>query len=124
MWFTKGYNAHFNSPVHSGGSVFGLDGEAGKRRSSLVCLDLASGGEKWRAKTVNHGSPIVAGDKLVILTEGGDRVLAAASGAAYQELARKKVLSARCWVQPTHANGKVYCRNNSGELVALDFGGK
>ena len=124
VWFTKGYNAHFNSPVHSGGYVFGLDGEAGKRRSSLVCLDLATGDEKWRAKTVNHGSLILAGDKLLILTEGGDLVLAAASGAAYQELARRKVLGGRCWVQPTLANGKVYCRNNTGELVALDFGGK
>jgi outer membrane protein assembly factor BamB len=122
-WFTRGFNAHFNSPVASGGCVFGFDGEAGKRRSSLVCLDLASGGEKWRAKTVIHGSLILAGDKLLILTEGGDLVLAAASGMAYKELARKKVLSGRCWVQPTLANGKVYCRNNTGELVALDFGG-
>ncbi len=124
VWFTKSFNAHFNSPVHSGGSVFGMDGEAGKRRSALVCLDLASGDEKWRAKQVNHGSLILAGDKLLILTESGDLVLAAASGAAYKELARKKVLSGRCWVQPTLANGKVYCRNNSGELVALDLGGK
>ena len=123
-WFSKNLLSHFNTPVHSGGSVFGLDGEAGKRRSSLVCLDLASGDEKWRAKTVNHGSLILAGDKLVILTEGGDLVLAAASGAAYKELARKKVLGGRCWVQPTLANGKVYCRNNTGELVCLDLGGK
>jgi outer membrane protein assembly factor BamB len=124
VWFTKYYNAHFNSPVHSGGYVFGLDGEAGKRRSSLVCLDLASGDEKWRAKTVNHGSLILAGDKLLILTEGGDIILAAASGAAYKELARHKVLTGRCWVQPTLANGKVYCKNNTGELVALSAGGK
>jgi outer membrane protein assembly factor BamB len=124
VWFSKNLLAHFNTPVHSEGSVFGLDGEAGKRRSSLVCLDLASGDEKWRARTVNHGSLILAGDKLLILTEAGDLVLASASGTAYKELARKKVLGGRCWVQPTLANGKVYCRNNTGELVALDFGGK
>jgi outer membrane protein assembly factor BamB len=123
-WFTKSLHAHFNSPVHAGGFIFGLDGEAGKRRSSLVCLDLASGDEKWRAKEVNHGSLILAGDKLLVLTEGGDLVVAAASGAAYKELARKKVLGGRCWVQPTLANGKVYCRNNTGELVTLDLGGR
>jgi len=123
-WFSKSLHAHFNSPVHRGGFVFGLDGEAGKRRSSLVCLDLATGDEKWRAKEVNHGSLILAGDKLVILTEGGDLVLAAASGAGYKEFGRKKVLTGRCWVQPTFANGKVYCRNNTGELVALQLGGK
>jgi outer membrane protein assembly factor BamB len=124
VWFTKNLHTHFNSPVHSGGFVFGMDGEAGHRRAALVCLDLATGDEKWRAKSVNNGSLIVAGDKLLILTESGDLVLAAASGAGYRELARKKVLSGRCWVQPTLANGRVYCRNNTGELVALDLGGK
>jgi len=123
-WFTKSFNAHFNSPVQAGGSVFGVDGEAGKRRSAVVCLDLASGDEKWRAKPGTNGSLIVAGDKLLIMTEAGDLVVAAASGAAYRELARKKVLTGRCWVQPTLANGKVYCKNNTGELVALDLGGK
>jgi outer membrane protein assembly factor BamB len=123
-WFTKSMHAHFNSPVAHGGFVFGMDGEAGHRRSALVCLDLATGDEKWRAREVNNGSLILAGDKLLILTEAGDLVLAAASGAGYKEIARKKVLSGRCWVQPTLANGKAYCRNNTGELVALDLGGK
>jgi outer membrane protein assembly factor BamB len=123
-WFTRGFNAHFNSPAHSGGSIFGMDGEAGKRRSALVCLDLATGDEKWRAKQVNNGSLIIAGDKILALTEAGDLALAAASGAAYKELARKKVLGGRCWIQPTLANGKVYCKNNTGELAAFDLGGK
>ena len=123
-WFTKNMHAHFNSPVARGGFVFGMDGEAGKRRAALVCLDLASGDEKWRAKEVNNGSLILAGDKLVIVTEAGDLVVAAASGAGYKELARKKVLSGHCWVQPALSGGKVFCKSNSGELVALDLGGK
>ena len=123
-WFSKAMLSHFNSPVAHGGFVFGMDGEAGKRRAALVCLDLASGDEKWRAKQVNNGSLILAGDKLLILTEAGDLVLAAASGAAYKEFARKKVLSGRCWIQPALANGKVYCKNNAGELVCLNLAGK
>jgi len=123
-WFTKAMHAHFNSPVAHGGFVFGMDGEAGKRRAALVCLDLAGGDEKWRAKEVNNGSLIVAGDKLIIITEAGELVVAAASGAGYKELARKKVLSGRCWVQPALAGGRVFCKNNAGELAAFDLGGK
>jgi hypothetical protein len=123
-WFTKAMQAHFNSPVAHGGFVFGMDGEAGKRRAALVCLDLAGGDEKWRAKEVNNGSLIVAGDKLIIITEAGELVAAAASGAGYKELARKKVLSGRCWVQPVLAGGRVFCKNNAGELAAFDLGGK
>ncbi len=123
-WFSKAMLSHFNTPVAHGGFVFGMDGEAGKRRAALVCLSLADGSEKWRARGVNNGSLILAGDKLLILTEAGDLVTAEASGGAYKELSRHKVLTGRCWVQPVLANGRVYCRNNTGELVCLDLGGK
>ena len=123
VWFTKMLRAHFNTPVHSGGFIYGLDGEAGKK-SALVCLDLASGDEKWRAKEVKNGSLLLAGGQLLVLTEIGDLILAAASPDAFKELGRKKVLSGRCWVQPAIANGTIFCRNNTGELVALAAGGK
>lgn len=118
VWFTKKLMAQFNSPVHKDGHVFGIDGEVGKR-SALVCLDARTGDEKWRAKEVKNGSLVLAGEKLVVLTEVGDLLLAEASPSAYREIARKKVLTDRCWVQPVVANGVIYCRNNKGELVAL-----
>jgi outer membrane protein assembly factor BamB len=121
-WFTKALGAHFNSPVHLGGHVYGIDGEVGKKRSALVCLNEASGDEVWRARDVNNGSVVLVGDKLIALTETGELILAEASQKGYKELGRKKVLADRCWVQPTVAHGKIYCRNNVGELVALDCG--
>lgn len=119
VWFSKDLFAHFNTPVHHAGALFGIDGEVGKR-SALVCLDVKTGDEKWRARNVKNGSLILAADKLLILTEVGELVLADAAAAAFKELAPcKKVLPGRCWVQPVLANGVLYCRNNSGELVAL-----
>ena len=119
VWFTKDLYAQFNSPVHHKGGLFGIDGEVGKR-SALVCLDAQTGDEKWRARNVKNGSLILATDKLLVLTEVGELILAEASSAAFKELApRKKILTGRCWVQPVLANGVIYCRNNSGELVAL-----
>lgn len=119
VWFTKDLYAQFNSPVHHKGGLFGIDGEVGKR-SALVCLDVQTGDEKWRARNVKNGSLILATDKLLVLTEIGELILAEASTAAFKELApRKKVLPGRCWVQPVLSNGVIYCRNNSGELVAL-----
>lgn len=119
VWFTKDLYAQFNSPVHFKGGLFAIDGEVGKK-SALVCLDALTGDEKWRSRSVKNGSLILAADKLLVLTEVGELLLAEASSAAFKELApRKKVLGGRCWVQPVLANGVIYCRNNSGELVAL-----
>ncbi len=119
VWFTKDLYAQFNSPVHTKGFLYGIDGEVGKR-SALVCLDVKTGDEKWRARNVKNGSLILAADKLLILSEIGELILAEASSAGFKELApRKKVLGGRCWVQPVLAGGVIFCRNNSGELVAL-----
>ena len=94
------------------------------KRSALVCLEAASGDEKWRAPEVKNGSLILAGDgKLVVLSEAGDLILAEATPTGYRELSRAKVLRDRCWVQPVLANGVIYCRNNQGEMVALQATG-
>lgn len=119
VWFTKKLKSQFNSPVHKDGFLYGIDGEVGKR-SALVCMDARTGDEKWRAGEVKNGSLILAGDgKLLILSEVGDLILSEANPRGYRELGRAKVLRDRCWVQPVLANGTIYCRNNSGELVAL-----
>jgi outer membrane protein assembly factor BamB len=123
VWFTKKLMAHFNSPVHRGGAIFGIHGEVGKR-SSLICLDAKTGDEKWNNKEIKNGSLILAGDKLIILSEVGELILASASDRAFAELGRKKVIGGRCWVQPVLADGVIYCRNNEGELVALSLASK
>lgn len=123
IWFSKKLMTHFNSPVHRGGYLYGIDGEVSKR-SALVCLNAATGDEKWREKSVKNGSLILAGDKLLILNEEGWLIEAEASPDGYKELSRKQVLPDRCWVQPVLANGRIFCRNNLGELVALDATGK
>jgi hypothetical protein len=121
VWYNKKLKAQFNSPVERGGFVYGIDGDVGKRSgSALVCLEAKTGDEKWRATSTKNGSLVLTGDdKLVVLSEGGELIIAEASPAAYRELFRKKIIGGRCWVQPTFANGAIYCRNNAGELVAL-----
>ena len=124
VWFNKKLKAQFNSPVHRAGYIYGIDGEVGKK-SALVCLEGATGDEKWRASQVKNGSLILTADsKLIVLTETGELLLADAAPDGYREHSRKKVLGDRCWVQPVLANGTIFCRNNAGELVALAASGK
>ena len=123
LWFSKNLRSHFNSPVLIGGHVYGIDGTADPK-APLACIDFASGEFKWKTKEVQGGSLIVAGDKLLIFTETGDLVLADPSPTGYKELARQHLLSGRCWVQPTLSNGRIFCRNTAGELVAVAVAGK
>ncbi len=117
-WFNKSIRAHFNTPVIVGDFAYGIDGTADPK-APLVCVNLETGETRWKSKAVQGGSLILAGDKLLILTETGDLVLSDPSPVGYKEIARKHVLDGRNWVQPTLANGRVFARNNKGELVAL-----
>ena len=64
---------------------------------------------------------MLANGKLIIQGEKGDVVIAEPSPTGFKELARAKVLTGKCWVVPVLANGRLYVRNNAGDLICLDL---
>lgn len=113
VWENRNMKNHVNSSVYAARGIFGND------ENTLKCLDFGSGAERWRMRGLGKGGLIVAGDKLLVLTERGELILANATPAAYQELARAQVMGGTCWTHPVLANGKIFCRNHEGELVCL-----
>jgi hypothetical protein len=65
----------------------------------------------------------VADHKIIMLSDTGELVAGEASPAAFAPISRAHVLGEWCWTAPTLANGRIYCRNNQGELVCLDAKG-
>ncbi|MEI9895776.1 MAG: PQQ-binding-like beta-propeller repeat protein [Chthoniobacter sp.] len=118
-WRNKNLRSHINSPVLWQGAIYGIDNTA-NMKAPLVCLDLETGAVKWSQK-LGGGALVLADGKLVILSEPGELIIGEASSAGFQPALRQHVLPTRCWVQPTVANGRVFCRNNTGEMVAMDF---
>ncbi|HET6409497.1 MAG TPA: PQQ-binding-like beta-propeller repeat protein [Chthoniobacteraceae bacterium] len=116
-WFQKKLRAQMNTPIVSQGHVFGIDGNNGG--GNLVCLNLTDGSEVWREKSVRGGSLVLAGDKLICLSEQGELVVAEASAAGFKPLLRNHILDGRSWVQPTYSGGKLFLKNNTGELVCV-----
>ena len=120
LWKNKNLKSHMNSPTVFQSAVFGVDGQGGAT-APLTCLDLASGAVKWQEKSVNGGALVVADGKLICLTEKGELVICEASAVGFKPISRTQVLGKRNWVQPTFANGRIFCRNNDGDLVALEL---
>ena len=56
-----------------------------------------------------------------MLTEGGELFFAEASTTGWQPLANQRILSFKCWTVPTIANGRLFARNASGDLVCLSL---
>jgi len=120
IWENKKMRNQFSSSVLYKDYLYGFDDK------SLACLDFATGEEKWREEGLGLGSLMLADGKLIINSSKGELVLAEASPAGYKELARASVApgAKNCWVVPVLANGRIYCKNNKGDLVCVDTGGK
>jgi outer membrane protein assembly factor BamB len=101
------------------GALYGFDGQVGGS-GKLVCLDFITGQVKWSQAGMGTGSLMLADGKLIILSEAGKLVIAGASPDKFEELASAQVLQGKCWTVPVLANGRIYCRNSKGDVVAVD----
>ena len=120
LWRNKNLRSHVNSPTISKGNIFGIDGNTGG--GNLVCLDPATGERRWEEKSVKGGALIAADGRLIVISEKGELVIAEAAAGGFKELMRSKVLDVRCWVQTTLAGGRLYLKNNEGELLCFALG--
>ena len=119
VWQTKHMKNKFNSSVLWKGCLYGFD------ESALNCLDFATGTVKWTKMGLGMGSLMVADNKLITMAENGDVVLAEASPSGFKEIAKAAaVVPNKAWVTPVLANGKLFCRNNNGDIACLDVSGK
>jgi len=118
VWQNTHMRAHFNSPVHYKNYLYGFDD------ASLVCLDAKDGGRKWTERAPRKGGLMLADDKLIIQGESGEVMIAEASPDRYKQIARARVGLGHSWTAPVLANGRLYCRDDRGNVVCIDVSGK
>ncbi len=114
---------HYATSVYSNGILYGFHGRQ-EFNPSFRAVELKTGAVKWNVDTFHAGSVTLAGDRLLILKETGELVLAAATPEAYRPLAQAQVLPATSRSLPALANGFLYARNNDTHkdvLVCLDL---
>jgi len=118
LWRNKNMRNHHGTTVFYKDAIYGFD------ESSLRCLDVKTGEVKWSQEGLGKATLIIADGKLVILSEGGALVIAEASPAAFKEIARAQAVRGHCWTMPTLANGRIYCRTDTGSVACIDVSGK
>lgn len=114
VWRSRGMKNQFSSSVLHNGILYGFDD------STLKAIDAATGAERWKQRGFGHGSLILAGGNLIVLSERGKLALVNATPEAYRELGTAQVLEGKCWTAPSLADGRLYVRNEE-QLIALDW---
>lgn len=114
---------HYATSVHRDGILYGFHGRQ-EFNPSLRAVDLKTGTVKWNVDRYRAGSVTLADDRLIILRETGELVMARATPEAYRPIAQAQVLPPTLRSYPALSDGFLYVRNNdtrSDTLLCLDL---
>jgi len=110
---------HYATSVYRDGFLYGFDGRQ-EQTPRLRCVEWATGKVRWTQEDFGAGTILVAGDRLVILTEKGELVTAPATPDAFKPLARGPILKSTCRAYPALAGGLLYERDQD-TMVCVDL---
>ncbi len=110
---------HYATGVHKAGYLYGFHGRQ-EYGQVLRAIELATGKVKWEQGGFRAGTVTLAGERLLVLAESGELVLASASPDGFKALSRAKILDGVVRAYPAIANGRLYARNES-RIVCVDL---
>ena len=119
IWKNREVGTHISPGVLVGHYVY-MDSRQASETGPLVCLDFDTGTVKWQYPKVGVGGLIVADGKLIAMTEHGQLLIGPASPDGFKPTAHAQVLDGKTWSPPVLANGRIYVRNATGDVVCLD----
>ena len=110
---------HYATSVYRDGFLYGFDGrqESGQR---LRCIEFSTGKVRWSQDDFGAGTLILAGGRLLILTEKGQLVEAPATPDGFKPLTQLQVVGFGTRANAALAQGLYYARGKS-ELVCVDL---
>jgi outer membrane protein assembly factor BamB len=114
LWKNNRLKTQFNSVAVRDGFFYGLDD------GLLACVEIATGERKWKDGRFGSGQTLLVDDLILVQSEQGPVVLAAAQPDAYHELGRLPALSAKTWNHPTLAGHFLLLRNDQ-EAVCYEL---
>jgi outer membrane protein assembly factor BamB len=111
---------HYATSIYYDGHLYGFHGRQ-EFGQTFRAVEFRTGKVKWSEERFGAGTVLLAANRLVILRENGELVLAAASPDAFRPLARARVLPGVTRAYPALSDGFLYARNSEDTLVCLDL---
>ena len=110
---------HYATSVHRDGFLYGFHGRQ-EFGPSFRAVELRTGKVRWSQDQFRGGTVTLAVDRLVILREAGELIVAAASPDAFRPLARSQILPGTVRAYPALSDGFLFARNDN-TLICLDL---
>ncbi|MGI9244729.1 MAG: PQQ-binding-like beta-propeller repeat protein [Verrucomicrobiales bacterium] len=121
VYTSKNMSNHMSNCVLVGDHLYGFDGNTHTGHTRVLkCLEFSTGDERWSQPGLGIGALCAAGDRLIILSEKGELIIAGANPEKFAPIQRAQASSGRHWNVPVISNGFIYVRNAAGRLTAID----
>jgi outer membrane protein assembly factor BamB len=111
---------HWSTPVVKDGYLYGMFSFKEYGAGPLACVDIKTGKDVWKEAGFGPGQVILAGDKIIALSDKGEVVVVEANKEKYIELKRDDVLDGKVWSYPVLAYNHLFARSTK-EGVCLEF---
>src|SRR6266446_6840011 len=101
---------HYATSVYRDGYLYGYHGRQ-EYGQSLRAIELKTGKVQWNIDGFRAGTVTLAGDRLLLVRENGELVVAPASPKEFKPLACAQLLPGVVRAYPALADGKLFVRN-------------
>lgn len=110
---------HYATSVHRDGFLYGFHGRQ-EYGPELRCIEVATGKVRWKTDRGPAGSLLLLGDRLLIIFEDGEMVLARATPEEYAPISTARPLSPTTRAYAAVSDGRLFARDET-QLVCLDL---
>lgn len=121
VWQNRDMANQMNPSVLLDGYLYGISGNESVDGTGLTAMELATGKVAWTDPSTGHGALMAANGQLLVVSEQGVLQIGPASAKEWKPTVTEKVTEGRVWTQPVLSGGRLYSRNQKGEIVCLDL---
>jgi outer membrane protein assembly factor BamB len=101
---------HYSTCVYFDGFLYGFHGRQ-EYVQMLRSVELRTGKVMWSIEDYGAGTVTLAGDRLLVLRENGELVMAPATPKEFKPIAHARILNGVVRAYPAIADGRLYARN-------------
>jgi outer membrane protein assembly factor BamB len=111
VWYEEKLGSSYRTGIYWKGCVYG------NARRKPVCYDYATGHVRWEERRKEGGFALLADEKLIYLTGDGLLIIAKPTPDGLTPIVEAQLLEGTTWAPPALCRGKVYVRNEAGDLA-------